>query len=81
MLSHFFLAQQSQVSYCNLTHVPSDICRGVELLDYMAGLFLVFLRSLRAIFHSAYTNLCSYQLRVRPPFSHILTNIFCCSCS
>ena len=45
-----------------------EICPGVELLDHMATLLLVFLRNLHNILHSSCTNLHSHQRHRRVPF-------------
>ena len=37
-----------------------DVCPGVELLDHMVVLFLIFLRNLPTVFRSSCTNLCIY---------------------
>ena len=37
-----------------------DVCPGVELLDHMVVLFLIFLRNLPTVFHSSCTSLCIY---------------------
>ena len=45
-----------------------EICPGVELLDHMATLLLVFLRKLHNILHSSCTNFRSHQQHRRVPF-------------
>ena len=53
-----------------------DICPAVGLQDHMVALFLVFLRNLRTILHSGYTNsLCHQQFRKVPFSSHPLQHL------
>ena len=52
-----------------------DVYLGVELLDHVVAVALVFSRNLHTLFHSGWTHLYCHQQTTRTPFLHICS--FC----
>jgi hypothetical protein len=63
------ISMDAQVFCSNLIYIPLGISPGLLLLDYMAVLFLVFLRSLHSVFHRGCSNLHSHEQNMGVPSS------------